>query len=653
MEYSFDGLNVTSFESRRSEEIKKLIKYHKGNPRVAPSMRELPEAESPDISFFAKQLFAGKIDLLILMTGVGTRFLSNLIINDYGKEKYLKALKGTTILARGPKPVAALRELDVKADITVPEPNTWRDILKTIEENALDIKEKNVFVQEYGISNKKFTDSLTNLGANVETITIYKWALPEDINPLKDAIKSISEGNEDCLLFTSSQQVVNLLDIASGQGLESSLRHGIKSAVIASIGPTTTETLNEKGFSVDYEPNSPKMGNLVREMARSASVLLNKKRTALNNGVSTDNWKRVDMVWSKSVTERKEITYNSEFMKACRLEKTDFTPIWIMRQAGRFLREYRELRSKVSFLDLCKNPSLSAEVTLMAVDRLGVDAAIIFSDILLILQSLGIGLEFSKGDGPKIQKPLRNSNDVDSLIEFQTDSLEFVYDALRITRKALDPKIPLLGFAGAPFTVASYAIEGGGSKNYVNTKKMMYKDPELWKTVMEILSEATTKYLNAQIEAGADAIQIFDSWAGCLSPNDYKKYVLPYMSKLVSNISSDLPIIIFGTGTNSLLELLKDTGANVIGLDWRVDIVDGWRKVGFDKAIQGNLDPVVLFASPKYVANESKKIIDIVGNRPGHIFNLGHGVLPNTPVDNVLRLIDEVHEYSSKIRNNQ
>ena len=650
MEYSFNGLNVTSFESRRSQEIEKLIRYHKGNPRVAPSMRELPEAESPDISSFAKELFSEKIDLLILMTGVGTRFLSNLIIEDFGKDKYLKALRNTTILARGPKPFAALRELDLKADITVPEPNTWRDILKTIEEKEIDIEGKNIFVQEYGVSNEKFTNSLKDLGANVKTITIYKWALPEDINPLKEAIKSISEGKEDCLLFTSSQQVVNLLDIASQDGLEASLRDGFKNALIASIGPTTTETLNAKGFAVDYEPNSPKMGNLVREMARSASSLLNKKRTALNNGVSTDLWKRIDMVWAKSESDRKEITSNSEFMKACRLEKTDYTPIWIMRQAGRFLREYRDIRSKVSFLDLCKNPELSAEVTLMAVDRLGVDAAIIFSDILLILQSLGIGLEFSKGDGPQIKKPLRNSNDIGSLQEFEADSLGFVYDAIKLTRKALSPEIPLLGFAGAPFTVASYAIEGGGSKNYINTKKMMYKDPELWNAVMEILTEATSKYLNAQINAGADAIQIFDSWAGCLSPDDYKKYVLPHVKKLIEDIETDLPIIIFGTGTNSLLELFAETGANVVGLDWRVDILDGWKKVGFDKAIQGNLDPVALFSTPKYVAEESKGIVDKVGNRLGHIFNLGHGVLPNTPVDNVLRLIDEVHEYSTKVK---
>ncbi|MGH7885612.1 MAG: uroporphyrinogen decarboxylase [Thermodesulfobacteriota bacterium] len=650
MEYSFNGLNVTSFESRRSEEIKKLIKYHNGNPRVAPSMRELPEAESLNVNTFADEIFNGRVDLLILTTGVGTRYLSNLMIDKFGSDKYLKALKSTKIVARGPKPVAALRELDLKPDITVPEPNTWKDILKTVEEYGIDLKDKSVFVQEYGITNERFIGALKDLGAIVNTIRIYKWGLPEDLNPLKDAIKSISEGREDCLIFTSSQQVINLLDIAAEQELERPLRDGIGRAIVGSIGPTTTETLIEKGISVDYEPNSPKMGNLVRELARRSSHLLEKKRIASQNGIATDKWNRIDMVWPSSAPDRKQITFNSEFMKACRLEKTDYTPIWLMRQAGRFLREYRELRSKVSFLDLCKKPALSAEVTLMAVDRLDVDAAIIFSDILLILESLGVGLEFSNDEGPLIKKPIRNEEDIKSLLDFETESLEFVYDAIKIVRKALDPKIPLLGFAGAPFTVASYAIEGGGSKNYINTKKMMYQDPLLWEIVMETLSQATGKYLNAQIDAGADAVQIFDSWVGCLSPDDYERYVLPYMKKLISGLRKDLPIIIFGTGTYSLLQLFNETGANVIGMDWRVDILEGWEKVGFNKAVQGNLDPVTLFSTPNYVANEARKIIDKVGRRPGHIFNLGHGVLPSTPVDNVLRLIDEVHEYSSEVK---
>ncbi len=650
MKYSFDGLNVTSFESRRSAEIEKLIAYHGGNPRVAPSMRELPNAESPNALEFAEKLFKKEIDLLILMTGVGTRILTDIITKAYKKDDYINALKNIKILARGPKPVSALRELGIKPDITVPEPNTWRDVLTTID-NEFPVDGLTVYVQEYGISNQKLLDGLNERGAGVNRISIYTWDLPEDITPLKDAIKSITKGTEDCLLFTSSQQVLNLIDVAKDIGCEDSLRDGIKTTIIGSIGPTTTETLTENGFRVDYEPDSPKMGNLVREFARNSNILLEKKRTALKNGVNTNEWSRVDMVWpEKTQQDIKQITYNSTFMKACRKEPTDYTPIWIMRQAGRFLREYRDIRSRVSFADLCMSPELAAEVTLMAVDRLGVDAAIIFSDILLILNTIGVNVEFSKGDGPRIKKPVRSKKDVDNFTEFSLEGLDFVFEALNITRRALKPDKALIGFSGAPFTVASYAIEGGGSKNYINTKKLMYKDPSLWNHFLEILTNITAEYLNEQLKNGADAIQIFDSWVGCLSVNDYEEFVLPHMKNLISKLPNDIPLILFGTGTYALLNLIKESGANVIGVDWKVNISDAWSVIGNDLAIQGNLDPVALFSSSSYVTEKARQIIDDVGSRPGHIFNLGHGVLPQTPVDNVLKLVDEVHEYSEKKR---
>jgi uroporphyrinogen decarboxylase len=389
------------------------------------------------------------------------------------------------------------------------------------------------------------------------------------------------------------------------------------------------------------------MGNLIREMARSGKELLRKKRTALENGVDTSSWRLVDMVWDKDVQKRRsEITRDSVFMKACRGEKTDYTPIWLMRQAGRFMREYRELRAKVSFLDLCKTPELAAEVTLGAVERLGVDAAIIFSDILLILESFGIGLEFSKGEGPRIRKPVRSGKAVTRLREFDPESLKFVFEALRITRRALDPEIALIGFAGAPFTVASYAIEGGGSRNYENTKGLMYRDPGAWHELMEKLSHATALYLNNQISSGADAVQLFDSWVGCLSPDDYTEFVLPHMKKLIAEIKKDVPVIHFGTGTDALLDLIKQTGCTVMGLDWRVDIGKAWEKVGRDLAVQGNLDPIALFAPQSEIRKRAKSVLDKVEGRPGHIFNLGHGILPKTPVDNVLALVDFVHEYT-------
>ncbi len=645
--FTFNGLRVTAFESRRAKEIEKLILYHGGVPRIAPSMREVPLDKSGEALRFAQKLIDRKYDIVILMTGVGTRALTEAVTTKFPREEFIDALRKTTVVARGPKPVAALREMDVTPDITVPEPNTWRDVLNTLD-GEMDLKGKRVAVQEYGISNDEFLEALRSRGAKVTPVPVYRWDLPEDTSPLREAIKAITEKREDISLFTSSQQIYNLFKVAGDEGLTESLREGFRNVAIGSIGPTTTEALTRFGLSPDYEPDSPKMGNLIREMARTGGELLRKKRIAYENGVDTSNWQRVEMVWEKDFDKlRKEAARNSVFMKACRREKTDYTPVWLMRQAGRFMREYRELRSRVSFLELCKTPELAAEVTLSAVDRLGVDAAIIFSDILVILEPLGVGLEFSKGDGPKILKPVRSGKAVDGLSDFDTESLGFVYDAVSITRRALDPEKALIGFAGAPFTIASYAIEGGGSRNYENTKGLMYKDEGAWHTLMEKLTAATAGHLNAQIKAGADAVQLFDSWVGCLSPDDYKDFVLPHMKKLVGSITKDVPVIHFGTGTGALLELMKESGSPVIGFDWRVDLGETWKRIGYDVAVQGNLDPVVLFAPQAEIRKRAKIILDKAEGRPGHIFNLGHGILPRTPVDNVLALVDAVHEYSS------
>ncbi|MEM7008706.1 MAG: uroporphyrinogen decarboxylase [Thermodesulfobacteriota bacterium] len=646
--YSFEGLNVTAFESRRAAEIEKLIRYHGGEPRVAPSMREVPLSESKEALRFAKDLLADKFDMVVLMTGVGTRALVAAVSTKYDKKDFLKALKKTTIVARGPKPVAALRDYKLKPNITVPEPNTWRDILITLDNDA-SLKGKKVAVQEYGISNKEFISALRKKGAKVTRVPIYKWDLPVDIGPLKNAINSIEAGKEDISLFTSSQQIYHLFEVAAKSGSKRKLTEGLKKTVIGSIGPTTTETLHRFGLPADYEPDSPKMGNLIREVARVGPSLVKKKRMALKNGVDTNSWRQPDMIWSKgSDKKRKEITYNSVFMKACRLEKTDYTPVWLMRQAGRYMREYRDIRAEVSFLELCKTPELAAEVTLSAAEKLNVDAAIIFADILLIVEPLGVGLQFSKGEGPRIKRPVRSGKAVDRIKEFDPESLSYVYDALKLTRKALDPNIALIGFAGAPFTVASYMIEGGGSRNYENTKGLMYKDPSAWHIMMDKLSNATAIYLKNQIKSGADVVQLFDSWVGCLSRDDYKEFVLPHMKKLISKVDKDTPVIHFGTGTGALLDLIKESGSQVIGFDWRVDLAKAWRQVGYDVAIQGNLDPVSLFANHSEIRKRAKSIMDKAKGRPGHIFNLGHGILPKTPVDNVMALIDFVHEYSQK-----
>jgi uroporphyrinogen decarboxylase len=311
--------------------------------------------------------------------------------------------------------------------------------------------------------------------------------------------------------------------------------------------------------------------------------------------------------------------------------------------------EYRDVRARTSFLELCKTPSLATEVTVTAAERLGVDAAIIFADILLILEPMGIELEFAEGEGPVIHNPVRTGLDVDRLREVgDVQSLGFVFEAVRLTRRALKPNIPLIGFSGAPFTLASYIIEGGGSKNYVNTKSLMYDDSGAWHAMMSLIARALIKYLNAQIEAGAQAVQLFDSWVGCLSPDDYRQFVLPHTREVIQGIQSGVPVIHFGTGTGSLLELMRAAGGNVIGLDWRVQLDHGWNRIGVDMAVMGNLDPVALFASPNMIRSKAKQILDQAAGRPGHIFNLGHGILPDTPVENVIALVDMVHEMSAR-----
>lgn len=332
-------------------------------------------------------------------------------------------------------------------------------------------------------------------------------------------------------------------------------------------------------------------------------------------------------------------------MRACRREPVPYTPVWLMRQAGRYMREYREVREKTTFLELCKNPALAAEVTVTAVERLGVDAAIIFADILLILEPLGIELEFAKGEGPVIHNPVRRPADVDRLRELQDPGeLHFVYEAIRQTRSALKPDIPLIGFCGAPFTLASYMTEGGGSKNYVHTKQLMYDDKGAWHAMMALISRALIKYLNAQIEAGAQVVQLFDSWVGCLSPDDYREFVLPHTKSVIENVTPGVPVIHFGTGTATLLELMREAGGDVIGLDWRVRLDEGWRRLGHDVAVMGNLDPVVLFAKRDVLRERTKQILDQAEGRPGHIFNLGHGILPETPVENVIALVEIIHD---------
>jgi uroporphyrinogen decarboxylase len=337
------------------------------------------------------------------------------------------------------------------------------------------------------------------------------------------------------------------------------------------------------------------------------------------------------------------------FLRACRREEIEYTPVWIMRQAGRFLKEYRALRRHYDFLTLCKTPDLATQVTLMPIERLGVDAAIIFADILLPLEPMGINLEFSKGEGPVIHNPPRTRPDVEGLkpIKAETD-LAFVMEAIKAVCRELKGRIPLIGFSGAPFTLASYLLEGGGTKDFTRTKSLMYQDPACWHLLMEKLSETIISYLNAQIRAGAGAVQVFDSWAGTLSPQDYKEFVLPHSQKVFQELIQDIPKIHFATGTSGILELMQEAGGDVIGVDWRIDLGEAWGRLGYNVGIQGNLDPVALFGPQERIERAVGEILDKAGDRPGHIFNLGHGVLPKTPENNVITMVEAVHRLSKR-----
>jgi uroporphyrinogen decarboxylase len=353
------------------------------------------------------------------------------------------------------------------------------------------------------------------------------------------------------------------------------------------------------------------------------------------------------MTFTQPVKELPITNCQSRFLSACKREPVDTTPVWFMRQAGRYMAEYRAIREKYSLIEICHHPEIAAEVTLQPVRALGVDAAILFADILLPAIPLGVGLEFAKGEGPVLQNPVRTMEDVKNLrpVHPETD-LGYVMDAIRILRGELKDT-PLIGFCGAPFTVASYLIEGGSSREFLKTKTMMYSDPHTWHALMDKLSIVLRDYLVAQIHAGAQAVQVFDSWVGALSPQDYEAFVLPYSQFILQAAQAEnVPVIHFGTNTTTLLPLMKHAGGDVIGVDWRIPLDDGWKLLGDDVAVQGNLDPTILFAPIPEIKKRVHDILRRAKGKPGHIFNLGHGILQHTPVDKVKAVVDMVHEYT-------
>ncbi|MBV9573730.1 MAG: uroporphyrinogen decarboxylase [Acidobacteriales bacterium] len=338
----------------------------------------------------------------------------------------------------------------------------------------------------------------------------------------------------------------------------------------------------------------------------------------------------------------------SRFVKACRALPVDRTPVWFMRQAGRYMAQYRAVRKQHSLIEICKNPILAADVTITAAEALGVDAAIIFADLLLPLEVMGVPFHFS-GEGPVIDRPVRTQADIEGLRTDCAADLGYVSEAVSLVCKHFGPRLPVIGFCGAPYTLASYMIEGGSSRHYIQTKSMMYSSPAAWNDLMRKLVAVVSEYALEQVKAGADAIQIFDSWVGCLGVEDYRSYVLPHAIELVRAVQQGgVPVIYFGTDTATLLPAIQQTGAEVIGLDWRIPLHEGWSRLGFKGAVQGNLDPVILFSGWKNIRLRAEEILKFAAGRPGHIFNLGHGILPETPFADVKALTEFVQQSSAK-----
>jgi uroporphyrinogen decarboxylase len=640
---SLRGLSVVSFESRQAREMAKLVERFGGQVLSAPSLQEIPFEKNTDAFVFGEKLLAGKIDAVIFLTGVGARALFRALETRHPREALVAALSRTAVVARGPKPLRALREYGVPVAVAVPEPNTWREVLQELDEHeeGVAVEGKTVAVQEYGETNEALIEGLRRRKAAVVRVPVYRWALPDDTGPLKEGIRAIVDGRADVALFTNKVQIDHVMRVASEEGLADRLRRAFRSVVVASVGPVCTEGLVGHGVSVDLESRFGKIGSFVMEAAETAPELLRKKRAG-------ESVRAAGAPAGGRGPAAPERLAASPFMKALALEPAGRTPVWLMRQAGRYLKEYREIRRRVSFLDLCKDPDLVAEVTVGAQEFLGADAAILFSDILLPVESFGLGLEYGSDEGPVIESAVGEGPRLADLAPFDPkEKLGFVLEAVRRTRRALAPDVPLIGFAGAPFTLASYMIEGGTSKTFRRTKMLMYREPAAWAKLLELLADVTAAFLNAQIEAGVQAVQLFDSWVGCLGPEDYRAFVLPHTARIFRAVCG-APTIHFGTGTAALLELMAEAGGSAVGVDHRVRLGEAWKRIGAARAIQGNLDPLVLSADRPFIEKRVREVLAEAGGRPGHIFNLGHGVLPETPPENAKFLVELVHELTGR-----
>lgn len=580
-------------------------------------------------SDFVGDLLTGGIDSVLFLTGAGVRSLVAEVTATTDRPRFLNALRDIQLLSGSDCTTDALAELDLSPAFKSPRLSSWKETLLWLESTTS--LSHTYFAIESTLQGSGLIAGLERRGVRVEHVfdppvdLVIENSKPFPVDDESWAI--VLPGVEEARAFCRMRGGLHLTDRLPSNH------------IVVAFGCEAGDVLVQNGFEVGLITNSAEPDEAVEQFASIHDSLLGRKQKQLMNmsgPMSPSN--DTNAPW-----------YDSAFMKACRGEPTDVTPIWMMRQAGRYMKEYREVREKVSFLELCANPQLCSEVMCTAVSRLGVDAAIIFSDLLPILVPMGCDLEFVKGDGPVIHNPVRSAADIDRIKPLESnDELQFVMDTVTQTRTDLPADMPLIGFSGAPFTLASYMIEGGSSRNYAHAKSLMFGDRGAWNELMQRLTDSIVIYLKGQIEAGVQCVQLFDSWAGCLNPKHYQEYVHPFVKQIIEQLPAEVPVINFGTGNPSLLPLYADTAASVIGVEWRIRLDEAWETIGHDRAVQGNLDPTILLTDPATIRQHAKEVLDQANGRPGHIFNLGHGILPMTPVDNAIALVDAVHELSQR-----
>ena len=633
----FEQLRLAVVAMTNVSTITSAISRHGGTASVFEFGESKNAQTAHATSEIANRILTAGIDTVVFVTGVGVQFIVEQAARTVDRQRLLDSLSDVNTIAGSTAAEAELLKLGITPTVVVDRSESWREILMAIDRLA-PVVNQTVALEESGAV-YSLIGGLEARGGRVVPMPVYPQESPINPQQVIDFFEQIEAGDFEAILFPSPADAAKFNYLAKQFGRARLTNHLLDNHVVLTFGAGTEEILKDRGFVVDFATKANEVEPAIQEIADQISKI-KKQKSVIRINMSGP---------ASSNSDPNAPWYNSPFMKACRGEPTDVTPIWMMRQAGRYMAEYRAVRDKVSFLELCANPQLCSEVMCTAVNRLGVDAAIIFSDLLPILVPMGCDLEFVKGDGPVIHNPVRTTADVDRIKPLESNEpLQFVMDTVKQTRNDLPADMPLIGFAGSPFTLASYMIEGGSSKTYANTKALMFSDPGAWNQLMEHLSNSISMYLLGQIEAGAQCVQLFDSWAGCLSFEDYRQFAHPYVKRIIASLPSNVPVINFATGNPALLPLLADTRAAVVGIDWRTRLDDAWQTVGYDRAVQGNLDPTVLLTDPSEIKKQAKFVLDQAAGRAGHIFNLGHGILPQTPVDNAIALVDAVHELSQR-----